>query len=42
MGYCNRTVTNLLNKASVELNDKKRRMLNRADSLIANDIPTIR
>ena len=42
MGYCNRTVTNLLNKASVELNDKKRNaMLNRADSLIANDIPTI-
>ena len=24
MGYCNRTVTNLLSKASVELNDKKR------------------
>ena len=42
MGYCNRTVTSLLNKASVELNDKKRNaMLNKADALIANDIPTI-
>ena len=42
MGYCNRTVTRLLTQASVELNDKKRNaMLNRADSLIANDIPQI-
>jgi peptide/nickel transport system substrate-binding protein len=42
MGYCNRTVTRLLSQASVELNDKKRNaMLNRADSLIANDIPQI-
>jgi len=42
LGYCNRSVTRLLLKAATELNSSKRELLlNRADALIARDLPTL-
>jgi peptide/nickel transport system substrate-binding protein len=42
MSYCNNKVTDLLKQADQELNDKKRvQLVNQADALMANDIPTI-
>src|SRR5215216_990166 len=42
MGYCNSTVTRLLQQVKGETNDRKRAaLLNRADRLMANDIPHV-
>jgi peptide/nickel transport system substrate-binding protein len=42
MNYCNATVTRLLRQVKTVTNDRTRaRLLNRADSLIANDIPHV-
>jgi peptide/nickel transport system substrate-binding protein len=42
MNYCNRRVTNLLNQTAVNLDEAQRtKLLNQADVLIANDIPSI-
>jgi peptide/nickel transport system substrate-binding protein len=42
MGYCNRTVTRLLLKAATEPRASRRAQLrNRADALIARDLPTL-
>ncbi|MDX6400098.1 MAG: glutathione transport system substrate-binding protein, partial [Gaiellaceae bacterium] len=40
--YCNRNVTKLLKASDHELSDKKRVVLiNKADTLMANDVPQI-
>jgi peptide/nickel transport system substrate-binding protein len=40
--YCNRKVTSLLNQTAVTLDEAQRtKLLNQADALIANDIPSI-
>src|SRR5262245_7830000 len=40
--YCNRTVTNLLNKSDHELNDQKRlALIGRVGKILANDVPMI-
>jgi peptide/nickel transport system substrate-binding protein len=42
MNYCNRRVTSLLNQTAVNLDEAQRtKLLNQADVLIANDIPSI-
>jgi peptide/nickel transport system substrate-binding protein len=42
MGYCNRAVTRLLQQAKSQLNDRRRNaLLQRADQLMARDIPTV-
>ena len=41
-GYCNRRVTRLLSKAATELSSSERELLlDRADALIARDLPTL-
>jgi peptide/nickel transport system substrate-binding protein len=42
MNYCNRRVTSLLNQTAINLDEAQRtKLLNQADVLIANDIPSI-
>jgi ABC-type transport system substrate-binding protein len=42
MNYCNRRVTSLLNQTAINLDEAQRtKLLNQADAIIANDIPSI-